>query len=167
MYDLGVEPNGSEAVRVPIKRLRIGELATRTGRSIHAIRWYESQGLMPGVVRDAGGRRVYDELHVGWLELLDRLRRTGMSIASIREYTTLVKQGKSTLRKRQELLSAHRIRVREAIAEWTTALKLIESKIEFYEEWIATGHRPGTSVRERLNGAARLAGKAPRSVARR
>lgn len=35
---------------------RIGELAARTGRSIHAIRWYEAQGLIPGVARDSGGR---------------------------------------------------------------------------------------------------------------
>ena len=40
---------------------RIGTLATRSGRSIHTIRWYESQGLIPGVERDAGGRRVYVE----------------------------------------------------------------------------------------------------------
>jgi hypothetical protein len=54
----------------------IGVLSARTGRSIHTIRWYEAQGLIPGVARDGGGRRVYGELHVGWLALMDRLRRT-------------------------------------------------------------------------------------------
>jgi DNA-binding transcriptional MerR regulator len=120
----------------------IGELSSRTGRSIHAIRWYEAQGLIPGVMRDAGGRRVYGELHLGWLDLIDRLRRTGMSIAQMREYTALVKQGKSTLKQRQKLLSIHRARVRKRIADWTLALKLIDRKIEFYGEWISTGHRP-------------------------
>ena len=61
--------------------MRIGELSTRSGRSVHAIRWYESQGLVPGVERDTGRRRVYTELHVGWLDFMDRLRRTGMTIA--------------------------------------------------------------------------------------
>ena len=56
---------------------------------------YEAQGLVPGVARDAGGRRLYTEQHVGWLLLMDRLRRTGMSIAQMRQYTALVKQGKS------------------------------------------------------------------------
>jgi DNA-binding transcriptional MerR regulator len=51
----------------------IGELATRTGRSIHALRWYEAQGLMPGVIRDSGGRRVYSELHLGWIDLIHRI----------------------------------------------------------------------------------------------
>ena len=124
---------------------RIGELADLTGRSIDAIRWYEAQGLIPGVQRDDGGRRVYDELHVGWLELMDRLRRTGMSIAEMRRYTVLVKQGRSSLAQRQEMLRAHRARVEDTIAEWKRALRLIDGKIDFYGEWMSSGHRPQTT----------------------
>lgn len=50
--------------------LHIGDIAGRTGRSVHTIRWYERQGLIPGVSRDAGGRRVYSDYHVGWLDLM-------------------------------------------------------------------------------------------------
>ena len=32
--------------------LRIGELARLSGRSVHTIRWYEAQRLMPGAARD-------------------------------------------------------------------------------------------------------------------
>ena len=114
---------------------------------MHAIRWYEAQGLIPGVTRDRGGRRVYGEPHVGWLDLMDRLRRTGMTIAQMRQYTALVRQGRVTLKQRHELLSAHRERVRQKIAEWNTALRLIEGKVDFYGEWIATGERPGKRKR--------------------
>ena len=120
----------------------IGELATRTGRTVHAIRWYEAQGLVPGVSRDEGGRRLYGELHVGWLDLMDRLRRTGMTIAEMREYTALALQGKTTLPQRRDLLAAHRARVTETIAEWKRALSLVDRKIDFYDEWMQTGHRP-------------------------
>ena len=122
--------------------MKIGELSARSGRGVHAIRWYEAQGLVPGVERDAGGRRVYTELHVGWLDLMDRLRRTGMTIAQMREYTSLVKQGRRTLEQRQALLTAHRARVTDTIAAWTAALKAIDGKIDYYGEWIATGERP-------------------------
>ena len=122
--------------------LRIGELAARTGRSVYTIRWYERQGLIPGVVRDGGGRRIYNERHVSWLELIERLRFTGMSIAQMREYTALVKQGRGTLKQQQELLFTHRARVRETVAAWTQALKLLNRKIDFYGEWLTTGQRP-------------------------
>lgn len=131
------------------ENLRIGELAARTGRGIHAIRWYEAQGLIPGVVRDRGGRRVYSDLHLGWLELMERLRRTGMSIREMREYTALVKQGRSTLKQRQGLLAAHRARVEQTIEGWTAALRLIDSKIDFYGKWIATGRRPAIEPQAR------------------
>lgn len=120
----------------------IGELATRTGRTVHAIRWYETQGLVPGVARDEGGRRLYGELHVGWLDLMERLRRTGMSIAEMREYTALALQGKSTLQERRDLLAAHRTHVTETIADWKKALTLVDRKIDFYDAWMASGHRP-------------------------
>jgi DNA-binding transcriptional MerR regulator len=131
----------------------IGQLAVRTGRSVHTIRWYEAQGLIPGVARDGGGRRVYGELHVSWLDLMDRLRRTGMSIAEMREYTALVKQGSSTLARRQALLSAHREQVKDMIAEWQLALRLLDSKIDFYDEWVASGKRPAVKVVERAGPA--------------
>jgi DNA-binding transcriptional MerR regulator len=127
---------------IPVPTLKIGALAARCGRSIHTIRWYEAQGLVPGVQRDGGGRRLYTEGHVGWLQLMERLRGTGMSIAQMREYTTLVKQGKSTLAQRRELLRAHRERVRERIAEWTDALALLDGKIDFYGQWLRSGKRP-------------------------
>ena len=131
----------------------IGQLAARTGRSVHTIRWYEAQGLIPGVARDGGRRRVYGELHISWLDLMDRLRRTGMSIAEMREYTALVKQGSSTLARRQALLSAHREQVKDMIAEWQLALKLLDSKIDFYDEWVASGKRPAVKVSERAGVA--------------
>jgi len=120
----------------------IGEFATRTGRSIHALRWYEAQGLMPGVIRDSGNRRVYSELHLSWIDLIHRLRRTGMSIAQIREYAALVKQGNSTLARRRGILAAHRTCVEAKIEEWAQALELIDHKIDFYGQWLATGRRP-------------------------
>jgi DNA-binding transcriptional MerR regulator len=93
-------------------------------------------------MRDSGGRRIYDQRHLSWLELIDRLRLTGMSVAQIREFAGLVKQGKSTLAQQQALLRAHRIRVQQTIEEWTSALQMLDHKIDFYGEWLATGQRP-------------------------
>jgi DNA-binding transcriptional MerR regulator len=122
--------------------MHIGELARRTGRSVHTIRWYESIGLVPGVRRDVGNRRVYDELHVGWLDLMHRLRFTGMSITQMRKYAALVSRGHVTLEARRDMLIEHRTRVEATTVEWGRALSLVEAKIDFYENWLSTGHRP-------------------------
>jgi DNA-binding transcriptional MerR regulator len=120
----------------------IGELAALTGRSVHTIRWYETQGLMPGVERDSGGRRVYRAQHLGWLELMHRLRSTGMSIAAMREYAALVADGKGTLKQRRMRLAEHREHVKRHIAELAQSVKLLDRKLKFYDEWIETGTQP-------------------------
>jgi DNA-binding transcriptional MerR regulator len=126
--------------------MHIGALARRTGRSIHTIRWYESQRLIPGVRRDPQGRRVYVEQHVGWLDLLDRLRSTGMSIREVREYAVMVRRGEQSLKDRQKLLQAHRERVEARIRDMTESLSLIDRKIEFYGDWLRTGVQPPIPV---------------------
>lgn len=133
-----------------IKELHIGDVASRTGRSVHTIRWYERQGLIPGVSRDRGGRRVYSDYHIGWLDLMERLRSTGMSIQVMRDYTRLAGQGAAALPQRHALLREHQTRVRENITRWTDALALIDAKIEFYDEWMADGERPAVSPHRRL-----------------
>jgi DNA-binding transcriptional MerR regulator len=143
--------------------LYIGDVAKRTGRSVHAIRWYEAQGLLLGVARDAGGRRIYGEHHVGWLDLMERLRCTGMSITQMREYTTLAKQGVAALPQRRALLAKHQRRVRESIARWSEASTLIDAKVEFYDEWIANGTRPVVTPHQRVPNAVRALQAAGRS----
>jgi DNA-binding transcriptional MerR regulator len=123
-------------------QLRIGELAERTGRSVHTIRWYEQQGLLPPVPR-LGTHRIYSNRHVQWLELMERLRGSGMSVAELRRYTALAQRGAPTLEATLEVLCAHRDRVEANIAQWRQALTVIDAKIAYYRRWLEEGERPG------------------------
>jgi DNA-binding transcriptional MerR regulator len=134
-----MKPPNPEPTKV---RLHIGAFAAKTGHSIHTIRWYESQGLLPRVLRDAGGKRIYSKRHLTWLELLDRLRRSGMSIAQLREYTKLAQQGGATVEPTLAVLVKHRHTVVDKIAEWEQAMELINQKIDFYANWKALGKQP-------------------------
>lgn len=123
-------------------RFHIGGLAKRTGRSVHTIRWYETQGLIPRVERDSGGRRVYEPDHVEQLIFLDRMRRTGMSVAEMRRLTSLGLAGWRTLEDRQALLLAHRTQVEDKIRELQAALTLIDEKVGYYDQWARQKKRP-------------------------
>lgn len=60
-------------------RLSIGQVAERTGLSVHALRLYEREGLFATPVhRGAGGRRAYSEWDLEWLEVCVKLRASGM-----------------------------------------------------------------------------------------
>jgi DNA-binding transcriptional MerR regulator len=63
--------------------MTIGDVAARTGLSVHTLRYYERIGLLDRVPRDGGGRRAFGPDDLGWLDLLTKLRRTGMPIADM------------------------------------------------------------------------------------
>lgn len=129
--------------------LTIGELAERTGRTTHTLRYYEEEGLIPDVRRTEAGHRRYRPEHVQWMVLLDRLRRSGMPIETMRRYTDLVEGGTETLEERRELLSEHRDAVRDEIEELRGCLDLLEGKIRFYRE-LERGEDPAGWLPEAL-----------------
>lgn len=128
------------------ERLHIGQLARLAGRSVHTIRWYETQGLIPGVDRDVGGRRVYLRGHIDHLLFLERMRRTGMSVAEMRRLTELSLQGWRTLPDREALLRDHRAEIELKIEEMRAALAVIDDKLAYYAEWNRRKRRPESEV---------------------
>ncbi|HEU5485048.1 MAG TPA: MerR family transcriptional regulator [Microlunatus sp.] len=123
--------------------MSIGEVAERTGLSVHALRFYEREGILANPVRRAaGGRRVYTEDDVEWLTLCTVLRASGMPLPMIREYTELVRSGDGNEHDRLELLRRHEDRVSEQIAELTRCLDLIRFKVAVYEDVIAAADGP-------------------------
>lgn len=125
------------------EELGIGELAARSGRSIHTLRYYESVGLIPFVARDAGGRRRYNLQHLEWLFFLERLQRTGMTLAEMQQYTALVSEGKKTMARRVALLKKHMERIDQQMTELANSRRLLCAKIDFYNEWSSSGSYPG------------------------
>ncbi|GGQ24459.1 MerR family transcriptional regulator [Streptosporangium pseudovulgare] len=117
--------------------LSIGQVAERTGLSVHTLRFYEKEGLFANPVRRVGGHRVYGESDLEWLYLCTRLRASGMPLPAIREYAALVREGKVTVQARLALLRSHQERVTAQIEELQRCLALVSRKVALYEEQLA------------------------------
>lgn len=112
--------------------MKIGDLARRSGLSVHTIRYYERIGLLPRADRDASGHRDYDAAILTWIGFLDRLRTTGMPIREMRRYAALRAAGAATAPERRTLLEEHRDRVRAHVAGLTACLLVLDTKIDGY-----------------------------------
>ena len=113
--------------------LTIAEAAARTGLTTHTLRYYERDGLMLREVdRSATGHRRYDERDLAWIDLLTRLRGTGMPISDVRRYAALVRAGEGNELERLDLLRTHRQRVLARLAEVQEHLGAIDRKIGIY-----------------------------------
>ncbi|MGH9815071.1 MAG: heavy metal-responsive transcriptional regulator [Candidatus Acidiferrales bacterium] len=69
--------------------MRIGEVATRTGLTVDAIRFYERRGLLLRAPRSEGGFRLYSERDVESLRFLRQMQAQGFSLDEIRELLSL------------------------------------------------------------------------------
>lgn len=141
--------------------LRIGELAALSGKSVHTLRYYESAGLLPFVGRDSAGRRFYHARHVQWLAFLERLQSTGMSIARMLEYATLVAKGRSTIPDRVELLATHLAFLEQQLADIELSRRVLRAKIAFYQDWQASGQRPKELWAQSLEAPLKALNKRP------
>ncbi|MFE6778478.1 MerR family transcriptional regulator [Streptomyces sp. NPDC057702] len=115
-------------------RYTISEVVATTGLSAHTLRWYERIGLMPHVDRSHTGQRRYTNRDLDWLDLVGKLRLTGMPVADMVRYAELVRAGGHTFPEREELLTAHREDVRRRIAELQGTLAVLDHKIDIYAD---------------------------------
>ena len=75
---------------MPDSILTIGELASQTGVSPEAIRYYEHEGVVPRAIRSGTGRyRNYGAADVERLRFVRRARSLGFSLHEVRELLTL------------------------------------------------------------------------------
>ncbi len=113
----------------------IGEVREQTGLSARTVRYYEELGLLPGVRRRAGGRRVYGPDEIERLRFIQRLKALGLPLGEIKELNAVHRIGGSTrgmLRRLEELLRRHRDEIDARIAQ----LMGLRDEIEKYRDHV-------------------------------
>ncbi|MGW1724517.1 MerR family transcriptional regulator [Streptomyces sp. NPDC002306] len=112
----------------------ISEVVAITGLTAHTLRWYERIGLMSHIDRSHTGQRRYSNRDLDWLDLVGKLRLTGMPVADMVRYAELVREGENTYEERRDLLEATRRDVQARIAELHDTLAVLDRKITFYSD---------------------------------
>jgi DNA-binding transcriptional MerR regulator len=123
----------------PDDGLRIADVVALTGLSRDTLRWYEKQGLLPPVARGGDGRRRYRPRDVALLQVLVRLRRTGMPVEQVRRFSQLMHGGAATHGVRMGLLLNHRAAVLRHIDALHADLAALDDKIDHYRALIDAG----------------------------
>ena len=118
------------------RALSIAEACEQTGLSRRTVRYYEELGLLPGVRRTNGGRRVYGPDEVERLRFIQRLKTLGLTLAEIKELNAVYAIGGSTgamLSRLDELMAGHLSDLDARIAELETR----RSEIRRYRDRVA------------------------------
>ena len=117
----------------------IGQVAEEFNLSIHTLRYYEKEGLLPFVKRTSSGIRQFDEIALDGLKIVECLKKTGMPLKDIRLFLDWCQEGDNTLAKRKDMFHERKQAVLDQIAELQEVLNLINYKCWYYEEAVKHG----------------------------
>jgi len=124
-------------------QLSIQQACDVTGLSPRTVRYWEELGLLPGVPRRQGGRRVYGDDEIERLRFIRRLKALGLSLAEIKELNAVYAIAGSTqamLARLDDLLGSHLVELEGRIGE----LSVLRDEMSRYRE----------RVRSRIGGEA-------------
>lgn len=110
----------------------IKEVAGKTNLSIYTLRYYDKQGLLPFVSRNAAGYRTFTDSDLSLIHTICCLKNTDMKIKDIRQYIAYCMAGPDTIEARKQLLRRHKQEVLDKQRKLTENLQEIDYKLAVY-----------------------------------
>ncbi len=107
----------------------IKEVSERTGMSAYTLRFYEKKGILPTVDRDEKGARIFNEDLILWIETVQALRSTDLSLLEIKQYLELYIEGDKTLSHRREMLNHQKNELEKQSSRIMKALERVNYKL--------------------------------------
>jgi len=117
----------------------ISEVAKKLKVAPSTLRYYDKEGLIPFVERSGSGIRMFKEDDILGLELIDCLKKTGMSLKDIKTFINYSMAGDSTIDQRLSIIKAQHESVIKQIEEMNSMLNMLSYKIWYYQTAKAAG----------------------------
>ncbi|MBO1141540.1 MerR family transcriptional regulator [Enterococcus avium] len=116
--------------------MNISEVATQFNMTPATIRYYEKQGLIPPITRNASGVRDFQAEDLNWVEFIKRMRDAGLSIDSLAKYSELYQQGDATLIARKQILIDEYQKLLEKQKMINETVSRLKTKLDNYDHMI-------------------------------
>lgn len=116
----------------------IGQVSEMFGLPISTLRYYDKQGLFPGMERTSGIRKFGDR-ELETLRIIECLKKSGLEIKDIKQFIDWCGQGSATYEQRKALLARQKETVEAEIEHMNKVLDMLKFKCWFYEQAIQDG----------------------------
>ena len=110
----------------------IGQVAEMFGLPVSTLRYYDKQGLFPGMERSSGVRR-FSEAELEKLRVIQCLKETGMEIREIRQFMEWCAEGPSTFPQRRALFESRKAHMEDVLRRMNRTLDMLKFKCWYYE----------------------------------
>lgn len=122
----------------------IGQVSEMFDLPISTLRYYDKEGLFPGIERRSGIRK-FSERELEALRVIECLKKSGLEIKEIKQFMVWCTEGASTYPNRKELFETRKKTVETELCKLQKTLDMLKFKCWYYETAIQDGSE------ERLN----------------
>ena len=116
----------------------IGQVSEMFDLPISTLRYYDKQGLFPGMER-ASGIRKFSDTEMEALRVIECLKKSGLEIKDIKRFMDWCVEGASTYSQRKELFEQQKKTVEAEIAHMNRVLDMLKFKCWYYEQAMQDG----------------------------
>ena len=116
-----------------MKSFFIGDISKMYGISQDTLRYYDKAGLLPFVKKNQAGRRVFTEDDLGYIEVIDCLKRSGIPVKEIAKFMDWCVEGDKTLPQRYAFMVEQEAVLEKKIHELQAQLDFLRWKKWYYQ----------------------------------
>lgn len=120
-------------------RYSIGEVADATGIAISTLRYYDREGMFPNMERTNGGMRVFSDIEIEVIKIIECLKTSGMPVKDMKQYLDWCQEGDNSLQKRRDMFYERLDAVKKQMEELQKTMDIIKYKCWYYDTALATG----------------------------
>ena len=117
----------------------IGQISEMFDIPVSTLRYYDKEGLFPGLERSSGIRRFSDR-EAEALRVIECLKASGLEIRDIKQFMHWCTLGSETYADRKALFEDRRAAVEEEIRELERTLSMLKFKCWYYETAMKDGN---------------------------
>ncbi|MGI6009904.1 MAG: MerR family transcriptional regulator [Ruminococcus sp.] len=118
----------------------IGKVSKMFHLPISTLRYYDKEGLLPGLQREASGIRRFDDRSLESLRVIECLKKSGMEIKDIKQFMVWCSEGSATYEKRLKMFQHQKESIENKIAQLQKTLEMVEFKCWYYTHAIEEGN---------------------------
>ena len=116
----------------------IGQVSEMFHLPVSTLRYYDREGLFPGMARQSG-KRQFSEREIEALRVIECLKVSGLEIRDIRQFMAWTTEGPATYARRRQLFETRRQAVEADMARLQRTLAMLRYKCWYYETAMADG----------------------------
>ena len=117
----------------------IGQVSEMFGIPVSTLRYYDKEGLFPGMERKSGIRKFSDN-EIEALRVIECLKASGLEIREIKQFMEWTTEGSATYQQRKQLFETRLKKVEEEMDNLQKTKDMLKYKCWYYETAIQDGN---------------------------